>query len=381
MNRNKWTLILLSIAFMANIFSCQKSLLKGISSNDIEGIWYWCGDTQRSGLSSEEMTPPLKLLWTHKAHAALGQAITASDSFLVFGTKDGWVTILALDKGEKIREIKIKKKVSITCLFDKNLLFVAQHWDNLTLRAFDFDTGKTVWEKNKGSIISEPLIDGNRLICGNEEGQIFVLNTLSGEDLWEKDIGESISGYALNSDSTLIVATDEGTVYAFSSFDGILMWKQNLSGSIAANPVLSDELLFIGTQEGNFYCLSIHNGSVLWQYKDKGGIYLTAATDKTNIYFGTTQGIIYCLDAYSGKEKWRFETDSVIGTSPLVSGRWIYFGTLDKMCYGISRETGEEKWKFEARGRIRTSPLIWNGMLIIASEDRYVYGFKEENPF
>ncbi len=381
MNRKKWTLIVLSITFMATLFSCQKSLLKGINSNELEEIWYWCGDTQRSGLSSEEMTPPLKLLWTRKAHAALGQSITASDSFLVFGTKDGWVTILKLNTGEKIREIKIKKKVSVTCLFDKNLLFVAQQWDSPILSAFNFNTGKTIWKKKKGSIITEPLIDGNRLIGGNEEGQIFVLNTQNGEDLWEKDIGESISGYALDSDSTLVVTADGGTVYAFSSFDGKLKWKQTLSGGITANPVLSDECVFIGTQEGDFYCLSIHNGSPLWQYRDKGGIYLTAATDKTHIYFGTTQGIVYCLDASSGKEKWRFETDSVIGTSPLISGRWIYFGTLDKMCYGISRETGEEKWRFEAKGRIRTSPLIWNGMLIIASEDRYVYGFEEENPF
>ena len=379
MDKQKPVGIIVSIVVILCIGSCHKSLLKGIEFSGSRKTWCWGGDNRRSGRSSEEIQPPLELAWTYKASSAVGRAMVTADTFLFFGTKDGWITVLRLKTGESVRKIKIQKKVDVTCVINDDRLVVAQQWGKESLRSIDFVTGKTIWKKKIGPIEGEPLITGNRIVVGNGWGEVIALDSRSGEILWKKDTGEPLSGSVAQNGETLICATGKGTVWALALIDGKTVWKQNLTGTVAVSPVLADGMIFVGTREGVFYGLSLENGSVAWQFEDTGGIYETAAVAGGFVYFGTTLGVLYCVAAEDGMEKWRFETESVVGTSPLVTSRWVYFGTLDRILYGIRRETGEEEWRFQMRGRIRTSPLIWNGMLIVASEDRFVYGFGKKN--
>lgn len=375
-NRIIWTLFSIPVLLVMN--GCHKSLLKGDPFFGAQATWCWGGDSQRRGQSSEEISPHLKLAWTYKATSALGRAIVAADTFLFFGTKDGRITVLEMKTGKRVKTLKIQKKVGVSCVVEEDRLVVVQRWGEPSLRSIELTSGKTLWKQNLGPIEGELLVLGDRISVGNEWGEVFTVDSKTGDVLWKRDLGEPVRGSIAQMGETLFVATEGGTIWSLSLVDGKIEWRQKLPGSLNATPVLTDERVFIGMREGIFYSLSLVDGSVVWQYEGNGGIYQTAAVAGGSIYFGTTQGILYCLNVEDGRENWRFETESVVGTSPLISGRWIYFGTLDKIFYGLQRETGEEEWRFEARGRIRSSPIVWKGMLIFSSEDRFVYGFIEE---
>lgn len=367
-----------AIVICGSIVGCRKSLIKHIPSFRAQTTWYWGGDPGRRGLSMEEIDPPLKLAWTHKASGAVGEAIAVADTFLFIGTQNGDVTILHLRTGKSEKTLTIEKRVKVTCLVHSNRIVVAQRWKSPSLRALDISTGEDFWRIDAGPIVGEPLLFKNHIVVGNERGEVFNFDVRNGEKIWEIPLKKPIRGSIAKSGDNLTCASDGGVVWSLSFTSGLVLWNQKLAGSISATPVLTEDKLFIGTTAGLFYCLSLADGSIQWQYKVRGSIYQTAAVSRGFVYFGTTQGIIYCLDNRDGVEKWYFDTDSVIGTSPLLSGRWIYFGTLDRTLYALERATGIERWQFRTRGRIRTTPLIWKGMLILASEERYVYGFTEE---
>jgi len=371
----KYIGVFLLVLFL--ISGCQKYLLKEVQFNAGRTAWCWGGSSSRRGKSSEEIGPPLKLIWTYKASSAVGKSIVAADSFLFFGMKAGGVTILNLHTGKPVKKIKTRK-VEVTCSLNGKRLVLARRWGKPSLRSINLFTGKTIWRKNSGSISGEPLVVEGRLVLGNEAGEIFCLDSGIGKIFWKKNIGGHLRGSLASSGNNIFAAAEEGTVWSLSLKDGRTNWKRKIQNGIFATPVLDSGKLFVGTTEGTFYALSMRDGSVVWKFKPEGKVYETAAVAEGFVYFGTTQGILYCLYTESGKEKWSFNTGSVVSTSPLISGRWLYFGTLDRMFYGILRENGEEKWSFKTKGRIRSSPLIWRGTLIIASEDRFVYGFIEK---
>jgi outer membrane protein assembly factor BamB len=363
MNINRSIWILFSVPFLLVMNGCHKGLLQGNPFFGAQATMCWGGDSQRRGESSEEISPPLKLVWTYKANSALGRAIVSADTFLFFGTKDGRITLIEMKTGKRVKTLKIQKKVGVSCVVEKNRLVVVQRWGEPSLRSIELLSGKTLWKQNLGPIEGEPLVLGHRISVGNEWGEVFTVDSKTGDVLWKRDLGDPVRGSIAQIGETLFVATEEGSIWSLSLVDGKIKWRQKLPGSLNASPVLTDERVFIGIREGTFYSLSQVDGSVVWEYEGNGGIYETAAVAGGLIYFGTTQGILYCLNVDDGRENWRFKTESVIGTSPF---------------YGLQRETGEEEWRFEARGRIRSSPIVWKGMLIFSSEDRFVYGFIEE---
>ena len=357
---------------------CQKRFIRGVSSFRARSASTWGVDSRRTGYSGMEVNPPFRLAWTYKASGAVGKAIVAVDSFLVFGTKAGEIHVLMMKTGKSLKNLKVEKKVEVTCLAVEDRLIACQRWQQPSIRCFSFSTGKIVWEEHLGPIVGEPLLDDGHIIGGTERGEIFSMDSQSGSVDWKTSLGKPVVGSVAKSGDIVVCATEGGKVCALSSRSGSLEWQRRISGSFTATPVLSDGRVFIGTTEGHFYGLAMEDGSINWDRILEGGVYLTAAVAKGFVFIGTTQGLLYCLDANDGSECWRFETGSVVGTSPVISGRCVYFGSLDRTLYALDRFTGEEAWQFKAKGRIRTSPLIWNNTLIIASEDRYVYGFVED---
>ena len=371
-----WIVILLTVVF--GLWGCQRRLIKGNPSFRARTVWSWGGNPERTGWSKEEIHPPLKLEWTYKADAAVGPAMACADDYLFFGIKSGVVTILDLEKGKRIKTLKIEKQVDMTCLVDEDRLIIAQRWKEPSIRSISFITGKPVWTNHLGSIVGEPLLVDNHLFAGNERGEVFLVDADAGNVIWKTRLGEPARGSVALSGNTLICVSDGGKVWSLSGSSGSKEWKRQLSGSLTATPVLSDDMIFVGTTEGMFTSLFLNDGTIVWEKKVVGGIYEKAALDDSSVYFGTTQGVVYCLNAMDGSEIWRFDTHSVIGTSLMISGRWVYFGTLDGIIYALDKQTGIEAWQFRMRGRVRTTPLVWKGMLVGASEDRYVYGFVED---
>lgn len=66
-----------------------------------------------------------------------------------------------------------------------------------------------------GKIDGSPVIAGDKVFIGSGDGRIYMLDLKSGEELWNYEIGSSISVSPAIIDGMLIIAASDGRIYAF----------------------------------------------------------------------------------------------------------------------------------------------------------------------
>ena len=359
------------------LISCSHNRIQIKPIDAEQSTWYWGGNNGRTGFSDADVQPSLQPAWNFSATSVLDKAITASGSYLFFGTQDGMVYILDVQSGKNIRSFDIQQNSGVTCAPDGNQLIIVKRAGKPSLTAVDFVNRDTIWKIDVGPIAGEVLIGDKNIIAVNEKGVVVAVSRSNGNLVWKRKLDLPVYSTPALSGKTVVISADNGMLYALSIDTGEIFWEKTLPEHIVSNPVIQNNKIFIGSREGMFFCISKTDGNILWQFKCDGGVYYAASASSDHVVFGTSRGIIYCLDANQGKEEWHLNTDSVIGTTPLITENWIYFGTLDKMIYGVERNTGKVGWCYKTKGRVKTSPIIWKQMLVVASEDRFVYGFEQ----
>ena len=372
-----WLFPVCGIWLVWAFLGCRSGYLLNTHSSSGHRVWNWGGDTMRRAWNPSRIRPPLALAWTHKAMAAPGLSLLGVESTLICATKGGYISMLDVESGKKIKILKIEKKVEVTCASDGDLLFVAMRWSQPSMQAYDLVSGRSVWKKHLGPIEGEILVCEDRLYFGTDTGMAYALDSRSGKVIWHRQMDGAARGSLAASQGVIYGVTEEGSIWALDADDGSTLWQHTYGAQFMTGPVLGDERLFIGSREGVFYAIQPENGDIIWRHLSEGCIYEAAATDGSDVFFGTTQGIMECLDGNDGASKWAFRTRSVIGTSPLITEEMILFGTLNKMIYGLNRNSGDEMWSVEVNGRVRTTPILWQGRILAASEEHHVYGFVE----
>ncbi len=117
------------------------------------------------------------VLWRHKPgrkKPVLSSAAVSSEA-VVFGRRDGSVTCLDL-------------------------------------------SGKLRWQFKAGDYVdSSPVICGDKVVVGSDDGRLYLLSLIDGKKLWSKDLGEAIATSPAVTAGRVFVACADGAVYAFGS--------------------------------------------------------------------------------------------------------------------------------------------------------------------
>jgi outer membrane protein assembly factor BamB len=78
--------------------------------------------------------------------------------------------------------------------------------------------GKVIWKfKTLGEVDSSPVICGDKVIVGSEDGRLYLLRLSDGELAWSYDIGQPVTSSPAVANQMVVVGSDDGYVYAFSS--------------------------------------------------------------------------------------------------------------------------------------------------------------------
>ncbi len=86
--------------------------------------------------------------------------------------------------------------------------------DDRHVRAVDADSGRVVWDfPTKGPIESMLRVDGQRGFVTTMRGELYALNLIDGEPLWQLELGGDIRGTPSLLNNRLIVANGNGAVY------------------------------------------------------------------------------------------------------------------------------------------------------------------------
>ena len=236
---------------------------------------------------------------------------------------------------------------------------------------------------------SGPVVVGNVVYLGTQEGRVLAVDLLGGIDKWsfpdmsrdEEPLGRVLYGApVVDVDKELDDEEEEGEEGEEEEEEEEVVQKQ-------------ERRVYFGTYDGLVFALDAETGREAWDGPTPidghiiGGVTLAGRDQCVGdqrglegdvLLVGSTDGILYALCTKDGSISWQFPQVGNVGevwSSPTVEGNTVYFGTLDHNLYAISLDKGTPLWiePFSAGGAIVASPLVVDGKVYFGALDQMFY--------
>lgn len=352
--------------------SCSKMVLRERTAESTP-IWSQIGrGPQKNHFIASPMIPPFEQQWVIRASSAISNPLVSANGLVFYGTKDGKIEAVDIEKGKRIARLKIRGNIAATCLYYDRSLIVVRRIGQPTLERYDLLRGETIWRWRGKGTLGEPLLSHDFIYLTNPTGELTCLSLQDGKERWTKKFDRQLNSNPVAANGLVIVADDAGEVIALSGEDEA--WRFQTKSSVRFTPAIAGTTVFVGSTDQSFYALNLADGKLLWTFPTGGKIYNGAAADGANVIFAATDSVVYCLDQATGALRWQFEMSAPPGTAPMIAGNFVYIGSMDKKLYALDLTNGQSVWSFEAKGRVRVTPIAVDNMLIFGSEDDRLYG-------
>lgn len=200
-------------------------------------------------------------------------------------------------------------------------------------------------------INGSPVVNstGNIVYFGNDNGNLYAINTSNGSRNWVYMIEEIpldngvTSAPALAADGTVYACSENGFIYAIKS-DGSLDWKFASTESMRSSPIVgSNGTIYCTSRDGYLYAIDAE-GQGIWETFVGDVFYCTPALDSAgNIYIAAYKEIVdsqpwsamVAVDP-NGSILWEFDFPGYNDSSPNIAPDGsIYFGAHNGNLYRL----------------------------------------------
>jgi eukaryotic-like serine/threonine-protein kinase len=262
------------------------------------------------------------------------------------------------------------------------------------LFCLDRTTGKEKWRFFSGHAInSSPAHNNGKVFFSDNQQTLYALNSHSGQKLWQYHFGKKLdypwrfdyyySSPLLTGDK-LYIGADDGYLYCFHQNDGKLLWKFRTTGLVRSSPTLYRNSVLVGDTEGLLFSINAATGKEQWRFAieghalknenfgyDRRAIISSPAVSGDKVIIGGRDGFLYCLDGDNGTLLWKVDHNiSWVNTSAAIKDSIVVTGTSDgRFVQGVHLHTGKELWKTKTTSLVWSSPLICNNQLYAATFD------------
>jgi len=219
------------------------------------------------------------------------------------------------------------------------------------------DTGKILWRSKVSSeVLSPPQYEGNIIVVRTIDGKIFGLDAAEGKRLWTYE--QTVPALTLRGTSSpviagnfLIAGFDEGRLAAIELQTGKLVWDTRIAlGSgrtelermidIDAEPVVVNGVIYVATFQGRIAAVALETGRILWTRKVSS--YAGLCADDKAIYVTDDDSAIWALDRTTGNSLWKQDKLKARAlTAPALTENMLVVGDVEGYLHWIDKETGE----------------------------------------
>lgn len=393
-----------------------------------QAAWTTYGNSpHRRGIATEEISPPLAVLWKFASRpyqdTVIGAAspiinsgspITAEET-VYFTSKDRLYALDLESGGEKWHWPtggEAAPTIRSTPAVGDGLVYIGA-LDGY-LYAIDADTGSQRWSvKTGGAIRSHPLLykespgDPGTLYFGSDDDYLYAIDAQTGDVKWRYRASDDITSAPCYEDGLVIFNSADAQVHALQAATGRPRWVQrSLVSGEGVSAVIYNGRVFLpsGTMLNSF---RVRGGAAqpipLFDPKTRQTVLEGDITTTPVIVEdpggpgGPTSGIVYLGDRsghfYSfylnGRLRWKTKLDDRSTVQPVLAGSTLYVGSNKGFIYGINAETGEITWRYRAEAprdyQVRyafhniSAPLIVDrGMLMVLGDDGTLTAFSAD---
>lgn len=218
-----------------------------------------------------------------------------SDTLIVTGNSMGKVCALNSRTGEPVWDDEIGGIVLGPVIVDSICVFSTESGN---IVAFDPD-GERLWARDYSSQASPPSADAAGVYTGFSGGVVRKFSLHDGHVIWETDIVSSTSRCVLARPvivgNVVLCGTNDGQLVALAASDGTVIWRQNFDNWIQLPPAVGQDMVYMACDDQRMHILDLSTGAKIDSLEMDG--YSGTAPLLVNgiLYFGNTSGDFIAL--------------------------------------------------------------------------------------
>jgi outer membrane protein assembly factor BamB len=244
-------------------------------------------------------------------------------------------------------------------------------------------------ESRYGAVLSQPVVDGGRVIALDGRDVVIALDVKSGREEWRNDVkpttelSHAYGGGVAAASDRVFVTTGYGQVLALDAATGKEVWRQQVAAPVRGAPTVADGRVFAVTVDNELEVLSADDGHRLWTHNgipETAGLLGAAspAVDGDIVVVPYSSGEIFALRVENGRPLW---TDNLATARPLgalstiadIRGRpvidrgRVYAVSHSGRMVAIDLRTGDRVWEQDIGGT--HGPWIAGDYIYVLSND------------
>lgn len=238
----------------------------------------------------------------------------------------------------------------------------------------------TLWTyKADKYYMGHPLLESGILYSGNEKGRVFALNTDTGEELWQTQVGKGLYHNVISAGDNIILvcAKHESNVISLNKKTGKQNWlvdkNYKFDDDVPCFLIVDGDRFLFNSLDSTIVSMDIKTGKEVWRFK-AGGITSPPVINNNSVVFTCADGNIYQLVKQTGKldSKITFgHTKRSFYLPPVIYENIIVFSDTGKMITAISLASKETIWKKESN-----SPFLFGFEdLAVSATDNGLYAY------
>lgn len=301
-----------------------------------------------------------RAVWSVRTDLPLSAGPGYGNGVLALGTSDGRLLLLDAETGEERWRVSVGAEVLAAPAVGENV--IALRTTDGRLRGLSLADGTELWTVTQSQpplIVrgdTPPIISGNRVVAGFDNGRVGAYRIESGEPVWELPIGApagrteldrlvDIAGDMQLIGSDVYAVGYQGRVVAADLNTGLVLWTQE-SSSLAGLGA-DQQRVFITTDVDHVVALSRANGTQRWSQEALRLRDVTAPTRfGDTVVVGDFEGYLHWLDVANGEFVARERAaSSRIVSAPIIAGRHLVAQSEDGrvVAYTLVEEEDEDE--------------------------------------
>ena len=364
-------------------------------SESVDGISnYFKGGEDNSDPPSAllEYTPEIKIQEVWKESVGVGadeqslKLIPASGfGKLLIADREGLVEARDLDTGRVIWEVKTELNLSAGPGLGAGTVILGS--SDADVVALNADTGVQLWKtKVSSEVLSVPVVANDIVVVRTTDGEMVALSEKTGGKRWNYEHNApalSVRGIGapLIVGEHVIEGYDNGKMIALRLLDGKYAWETTVAipkgrseverlVDLDVDPIEVAGVVYIASYRGGAAAISEADGEVMWR-NDAISSYTGMTNDFRHLYLSDATDDVWQIEQRTGASLWKQkELHQRKLTAPAVYGSYVVVGDFEGYVHWLSVNDGRQLGRVKiADSAIDAKPLVVNDTVYIYAKD------------
>jgi outer membrane protein assembly factor BamB len=355
------------------------------SSAQTENDWnLFRGKADLSGRYDSELPSAPQLLWSVSTGARTKSSPVVSDGSLFFGNDKGTLTAVS-PEGKVKWKYEAGSMIEAAPLVFGNKVIVGLNDGKFI--AVDKLTGKLIWTyatDNQIAGSANVWVSGNKagLVVGSYDYYLHCIDPRTGKELWKIETDNYVNGTPSIQDGKIVFGGCDGMIRVVDPITGNQKDTIDVGVYIAASPALSGDMAYFGDYDGTIFGLNIKTKKMAWKIpgnEQSGSVLAVPAVRDNFVVIGNEDKNLYCYNATTGKLIWKYRTNGRIVGSAVIALSKVLFTSMDGTVNILSLADGKKLWSFNAGTAVSSSPAVVRDRFYILAEDGRLMAFGNKN--